>query len=82
MKIPGLAALAVTALLTTPAMAFHCPLDIAAIDHALATMQLDDSTRNEVSKLRDEGQALHDSGQHQEAVNTLAQAMRLLLNAL
>jgi len=82
MRIPGLAAAVVTAFLTTPAMAFHCPLDVAAIDHALATVQLDDGTRDEVSKLRDEGQALHDSGQHQEAVNTLAQAMRLLLNAL
>ncbi len=34
----------------------------------------------DVMKLRHEGEALHNAGDHQDAVNTLAKAMRIILN--
>lgn len=66
---------------STPALAFHCPADIKAIDHALPKSSLDDAQKAEVMKLRDEGEAQHKAGKHKESVDTLAKAMRMLLNA-
>ena len=75
-------ALAVVGLFTSPALAFHCPADAKAIDAAMSKVQLDDSTRAQVQTLRDEGMALHEAGNHKEAVDKLSEAMRLLLNSL
>jgi hypothetical protein len=33
-------------------------------------------------KLRDEGEALHKAGNHQESVKVLAKAMRIILNSM
>jgi len=76
-----LAAVALVAL-ATPALAFHCPADIAAIDHALAKANLSSAQKAEVKALRDQGEAQHKAGQHKESVDTLAQAMRLILNEM
>ncbi len=70
------AALAVT--LAGPAFAFQCPSDIAKIDAALQTASLSDAQKAQVTQLRDEGQRLHQSGQHQASVDTLAQAKEIL----
>jgi len=54
-------------------------MDMKAIDAALAkkpsltTQQLAD-----VKKYRAEGEALHQAGKHQESVDTLAKAMKIL----
>lgn len=64
-----------------PALAFHCPADIKAIDHALPKSNLSAAQKAEVTKLRNEGEAQHKAGKHKEAVDTLAKAMRMLLNA-
>ena len=62
-----------------PAVAFHCPRDMAAIDAALAeNPALTAEQRAEVTKLRAEGEQLHNSGKHQESVDTLAKAMEIL----
>jgi len=61
-----------------PALAFHCPADIAKIDAALPTAQISEEQRAEVIKLRDEGEALHAEGKHQESVDKLAEAMKIL----
>jgi hypothetical protein len=61
------------------AMAFHCPADMKKIDEALATKpQLSASQMDEVKKYRAEGEVLHKAGKHQESVDTLAKAMKIL----
>ncbi len=62
-----------------PAIAFHCPRDMAAIDAALAkNPALTAEQKDEVMTRRAEGEKLHKSGQHQDAVETLAKAMEIL----
>ena len=67
---------------SAPVLAFHCPADVKAIDNGLAKANLTASQQAEVKKLRDEGETQHIAGKHQEAVNTLAEAMRMVLNHL
>jgi hypothetical protein len=62
-----------------PAFAFHCPQDMAAIDAALAkNPKLSAQQMAEVKKLRAEGEALHKAGKHQQSVDTLDKAKKLL----
>ena len=75
-------AVAVVAFLSTPALAAHCPLDVAAIDNAMSKMSLDSDTKAQAQALRDEGLALHEAGQHKESVDKLAEAMRILLSSM
>jgi hypothetical protein len=63
---------------TAPALAFQCPSDIAKIDEAMSSAELTEAQMQQVMDLRDEGARLHDEGQHQEAVDTLAQAKEIL----
>lgn len=73
-----LAGLAV-ALLSSAALAFHCPADMKKIDEALAkNPMLSSEQMAEVKKLRAEGETLHKAGKHQESVDTLAKAMAIL----
>jgi len=76
----GIVTLAVAALLAAgPALAFHCPADMAKIDAALAkNPQLTAAQLDEVKKQRAEGEALHKAGKHQESVDTLGKAMKTL----
>lgn len=67
--------------LATPALASHCPMDAKAIDAGLEKVQLDDMQKSEVMALRDEGMNLHNAGEHRQAEQTLAKAMRMLLEA-
>lgn len=61
------------------ALAFHCPKDMKAIDEALAkNPKLTEAQMGEVKKLRADGEALHKAGKHQESVDTLGKAMKLL----
>ena len=61
------------------ALAFHCPADMAKIDAALAkNPQLTDAQMAEVKKQRADGEALHKAGKHQESIDTLAKAMKIL----
>ncbi len=74
-----LVAAVLTAALAAPALAFHCPKDMAEIDAALAqNPQITAEQLAEVTKLRAQGEALHNSGKHQEAVDALAQAKEIL----
>ena len=61
-----------------PAFAFQCPGDIAKIDAALQTAQLSDADKAKVTELRNKGEELHAAGQHQESVDTLAEALKIL----
>ena len=61
------------------AFAFHCPQDMAKIDAALAkNPKLTEAQLAEVKKYRAEGEAFHKAGKHQESVDTLAKAMKIL----
>jgi hypothetical protein len=61
------------------AFAFHCPKDMKAIDDALAKKpQLSEAQMKDVKKYREDGEALHKAGKHQESVDTLAKAMKIL----
>ncbi len=73
---------AIVAITATGSFALHCPQDAAAIDAALAKMEISDALRAEVIALRDEGMALHEAGNHAESEAKLADAMRRLLLAL
>ena len=64
--------------LSAPALAFQCPGDMGKIDEALPNATLNEEQLTQVQELRAEGERLHSEGQHQEAVDTLAQAMAIL----
>ena len=64
---------------SSAAFAFHCPADMRKIDDALAkNPKLSSQQMAEVKKYRADGEALHKAGKHQESVDTLAKAMKLL----
>jgi hypothetical protein len=74
-----LAVMAAAAFLSSAAFAFHCPLDMKKIDEALAKHpKLSSQQMAEVKKYRADGEALHKAGKHQESVDTLAKAMKIL----
>ena len=61
------------------ALAFHCPVDMKQIDEALAKKpKLTAAQMKEVTKLRADGEAFHKAGKHQDAVDTLAKAKKIL----
>jgi hypothetical protein len=72
-------AIAATLLFSTAALAFHCPKDMKAIDEALAkNPKLTPAQMSEVKALRASGEVAHKAGKHQEAVDDLAKAMKIL----
>jgi hypothetical protein len=61
------------------ATAFHCPADMKKIDDAMAKKPtLSAAQMTEVKKLRADGEAAHKAGKHQDSVDTLAKAMKIL----
>ena len=70
---------AALALASSAAFAFHCPADMKKIDEALAkNPNLSAAQMSEVRKYRADGEAMHKAGKHQDSVDTLAKAMKLL----
>lgn len=70
-----------TALLfaSSAALAFHCPADMKKIDDAMAkNPSLSAAQMADVKKLRAEGEVFHKAGKHQDSVDTLAKAMKIL----
>jgi hypothetical protein len=79
MKIHSLVMAASLALASSAAYAFHCPADMKKIDAAMAkNPKLSAAQMSDVKKYRAEGEALHKAGKHQDSVNTLAKAMKIL----
>jgi hypothetical protein len=64
--------------LSVPAVAFQCPSDMAKIDTTLATASLSEQQLDQVKQLRADGERLHNERQHQESIDTLAQAKTIL----
>lgn len=66
-------------LFSSAALAMHCPADMKKIDEAMAkNPKLTAAQMADVKKFRTEGEALHKAGKHQESVDTLAKAMKIL----
>ena len=79
MLLKTLGVAAVLAVLAAPAFAFHCPVDIGKIDAALAANPtISEADKAEVVELRNKGEELHNAGNHQESVDTLAKALDIL----
>jgi hypothetical protein len=78
MKISSIVVAAALAFGSAGAFAFHCPADMKAIDDALPKAKLDGKQMAEVKKLRAEGEAQHKAGKHQDSVDTLAKARKIL----
>jgi len=78
MKARSLIVAASLALASGTAFAFHCPQDMKKIDAAISKAKIPDAQMAEVKKYRAEGEALHKAGKHQESVDTLAKAMKIL----
>jgi hypothetical protein len=78
MRVRILAA-AAAALISTAALAMHCPADMKKIDEAMSkNPKLTAAQMADVKKYRAEGEALHKAGKHQESVDTLGKAMKIL----
>jgi hypothetical protein len=72
-------AVSAVALAATPAFAFHCPQEMAKIDKALAAgPKLSEADLTKVKQLRAKGEEEHKAGKHQESLDTLAQAEKIL----
>ena len=70
-----------TALLfaSSAALAFHCPAELKKIDDAMSkNPKLSAEQMADVKKFRAEGEVFHKAGKHQESVDTLAKAMKIL----
>ena len=64
---------------SSTAFAFHCPADMRKIDEAMAkNPKLSAQQLTDVKRFRADGEALHKAGKHQESVDTLAKAMKIL----
>lgn len=64
-----------------PALAFHCPKDIAAnkaLIEAAEKKGFDEKKIAEAKKLNAEAQKLHDAGKHAESIEAAAKAKKLL----
>jgi hypothetical protein len=75
-----LSALAVALLFASgTALAMHCPKDMKDIDDALAAKpKLSEVQMKEVKDLRAKGEELHKAGKHQESVDALGKAKKIL----
>ena len=70
---------AVALTVCTSAFAMHCPIDMRKIDAELANgPNISAEQLAQVKNLRAEGESLHNAGKHQDSVNTLGEAMRIL----
>ena len=70
---------AATLLFAGSAFAFHCPQEMKKIYDAMAkNPKLTVAQMDDVKKYRAEGEALHKAGKHQESLDTLAKAEKIL----
>ena len=77
MKKVAIAAL--LAFASATAFAFHCPKEMKSVDDALAkNPKLTEAQMADVKKYRAEGEALHKAGKHQESIDALAKAQKIL----
>ncbi len=79
MKISSILVAASLVFASGTAFAFHCPKDMKAIDAALSkNPQISKAQMADVKKYRAQGEKLHKAKKHQESVDTLAKAKKIL----
>jgi hypothetical protein len=79
MKLSSILLAASLVLASGTAFAFQCPKNMKAIDAALAkNPKLSMEQMADVKKYRQEGEALHKAKKHQDAIDTLAKAKKIL----
>jgi hypothetical protein len=78
MKLRTLLVAATLAMASGSALASHCPTQMKAIDEALPSAKITPVQLAEVKKLRAEGEAMHKAGKHQESLDMLAKAKKIL----
>ena len=70
---------AVLAFAASAALAMHCPKEMKSIDEALAKKpKLSEAQMKDVKASRAKGEELHKAGKHQESVDELAKAQKIL----
>ncbi len=74
----ALSAFMSSALVSGAAFASSCPMHVQKIDAALATSTAGDDVKAQAQALRDEGQALHEAGNHADSMAKLQEAEQLL----
>jgi len=65
-------------LLVAPALAMQCPANMRQIDAALQSTQVSADDKAKATALRQEGERLHAAGQHQQSMDKLAEAKKIL----
>lgn len=78
MKLRSLIVGASLALASGAVWAHGCPKEMKAIDAALPAAKVSPAQMADVQKYRSEGEALHKAGKHQESMDTLARAKKIL----
>jgi hypothetical protein len=79
MKLRPVTLFAAIAFASASAFAMHCPADMKKIDETMAkNPKLSAAQMADVKKLRADGERLHKAGKHQESVDTLGKAMKIL----
>ena len=73
-----LSAAAVAAVLAAPAFAGQCPTHVKKIEAAMAGATLSQDQMAEVHRLHAEGQRLHAEGKHQQSMEALGKAEKML----
>lgn len=78
-RILSIAAAVMLVFAASSAFASSCPLQMKAIDAALAAQPaLSAAQMSKIKELRSEGEALHKSGKHAESVAALMEAKKML----
>ena len=79
MKLRSIVVAVSLALASSGVFAFHCPKDMKAIDDALAkNPKLSEAQMSDVKNFRAEGETLHKAGKHQDSLDTLEKAKKIL----
>ncbi len=79
MKLHSMIVALSLALASSGAYAGSCPKHMKAIDEALAkNPKLSEAQMTDVKKFRAEGETLHKAGKHQDSVDALAKAEKIL----
>ena len=71
-------ALIALSLFASVAFAHNCPNEIKAIDAKLTSSKLSDAETLKVKSLRDEGEKLNKSGNHDGSMKALGEAKKIL----
>jgi competence protein ComGC len=75
----ALLAAAFVAVLAPPALAYQCEAFIELLDQKMAEQELSQEQKAELRRLRDEGQRLHEQGQHEASMEVLERAEMMLV---